>query len=526
MMNSLSNSTTKLCSYSVGDKGLVMASHSAQLTKMAAYIIKNFCLKQANSKCLNQHNFKNLSKCLTFLISHKPSGVYLDYWSHYSSVTKSKDLKNEDQSKKPHVNIGTIGHVDHGKTTLSAAITKVLSETYSAENRFVSYEAIDKAPEEIKRGITINSAHIEYVTPNRHYAHTDCPGHIDYVKNMITGTSQMDGAILVVAATDGAMPQTREHLLLAKQIGLEHIVVFINKADAVDDEMVELVELEIRDLLTEFGWNGQKCAVVHGSALQALKGENPSLGRNKILELLDTVDKFIPTPQRNLSEPFYMPIEKLIGVPGRGTVAIGTIKKGILKKGDAAEIVGYGNITKTVVSDLHVFGKAVKECAAGENLGALLRGVKNETLQRGMILGVPGTLSQNNAFKAHLYLLTKQEGGRERPITNNYIQMMFSDTWNISACVRLPEHITMLMPGEAAQVEILLRLPMVLTPGQRFTIRENNLTTVTGIVTDILPDSDLKIKGFNEEKQNRSVIQGNAQVTRSSRLKRKRTSSD
>ncbi|KAK3732535.1 hypothetical protein RRG08_030735 [Elysia crispata] len=446
----------------------------------------------------------------------------------YFSIKQAVPGVNDDRAafQKPHCNVGTIGHVDHGKTTLTAAITKVLSEKYSEENKFVSYEAIDRAPDEIKRGITINSAHVEYVTKNRHYAHTDCPGHIDYVKNMITGASQMDGAILVVAATDGSMPQTREHLLLAKQIGVDNIVVFINKADAVDNEMIELVELEIREILTEYGFDGENVPVVFGSALQAMKGEKSELGEEKILELMDAIDKSIPTPERNVKEPVLMPLEKLISVPGRGTVAIGTLKRGVLSKGNPVEIVGHGNIVKSVVSDIQVFGKSVKECYAGDNVGVLLRGVKNATLQRGMILGPPGTLSQCNAFRAQLYLLTKQEGGRPRPITTNYIQMMYSNTWNISACVRLPEGTTMLMPGEAIQTEVLLRLPMVLGTGQRFTIRENNLTTITGLVTEILPPSDLKVKGFNEEKQTVNVIQGNAQVTRSARLKRKSQKSE
>ena len=266
--------------------------------------------------------------------------------------------------------------MDHGKTTLTAAITKVLSETFTEENKFVAFDSIDRAPEEKKRGITINSAHIEYSTPNRHYAHTDCPGHIDYVKNMITGASQMDGAILVVAATDGTMPQTREHLLLAKQIGVENIVVFVNKADAVDDEMLELVELEIREVLSEYGFDGDSCPIVNGSALQALNGENPDLGRNKILELMQVLDDYFPTPERKLDEPFALPIEKVVPIPGRGIVAVGTLKGGVMKKGDTAEIVGFGNNVKTVISDIQAFGKSIKECFAGENVGALLRGVK------------------------------------------------------------------------------------------------------------------------------------------------------
>lgn len=486
---------------------------------MATYIVRKFMPAGSVSFCVIRNLLSANGKPTIFL---PRDSCALGLRSFLSTTKKSSSQATGEKPKKPHCNVGTIGHVDHGKTTLTAAITKVMSEVYSSENKFVSYEAIDKAPDEIRRGITINAAHVEYVTPNRHYAHTDCPGHIDYVKNMITGTSQMDGAILVVAATDGTMPQTREHLLLAKQIGVEHIVVFINKADAVDSEMVELVEMEIREVLSEYGFNGDQCAVVHGSALQALTGGDPKLGRDKILELMDAIDKYIPTPKRNLNEPFLMPIEKIITVPGRGTVAIGTIKRGIIKKGEAAEIIGFGNLVKTSVSELHVFGQSMKECVAGENVGALLRGVKNELLQRGMVLGAPKTLSQSDAVKAQMYLLTKQEGGRTRPITDNYIQMMYSHTWNISGCVRLPADVSLLMPGEAIHSEVLLRLPMVLAPGQRFTIRENNITTLTGLVTELLPPNELKIKGFNVEKQVSHHIESNAQVVRSSRLRRKK----
>ncbi|CAG5123555.1 unnamed protein product [Candidula unifasciata] len=486
---------------------------------MATYVVTRVVPTGSVSFCVIR-NLLSVSKKPGALLSCYNSVLCLRRF-----ISPNKGVLNPavaEKAKKPHCNVGTIGHVDHGKTTLTAAITKVLSEVYSSENKFVSYEAIDKAPDEIRRGITINAAHVEYVTPKRHYAHTDCPGHIDYVKNMITGTSQMDGAILVVAATDGTMPQTREHLLLAKQIGIEHLVVFINKADAVDSEMLELVEMEVREVLSEYGFNGNKCAVVYGSALQALTGENPTLGKDKILELMDAVDTHIPTPMRNLNEPFLMPVEKVVSVPGRGTVAVGTIKRGVIKKGDAAEIVGFGNVVKTAVSDLHVFGQSMKECVAGENVGVLIRGVKNESLQRGMVLGAPKTLTQCNSVRAQMYLLTKQEGGRTRPITNNYIQMMYSYTWNISACLRLPPDISLLMPGEAVHGEVLLRLPMVAAPGQRFTIRENNLTTLTGLITEILPPNELKVKGFNVEKRVTHFIESNAQVVRSARLRRKK----
>lgn len=332
-----------------------------------------------------------------------------------SAATKEK--------QKPHCNVGTIGHVDHGKTTLTAAITKVLSDVGKEGNQFVKYEDIDRAPEEKARGITINSTHVQYETENRHYAHTDCPGHIDYVKNMITGTSQMDGAILVIAATDGTMPQTREHLLLAKQIGVEQIVVYINKADIVDEEMLELVEIEARELLEEYGFDNQNIAIVAGSALMALKGEKPDIGKDSILKLMEAVDSTIPTPKRDLSGPFYMPVESNVSVSGRGTVAIGTVARGVLKKGQELELLGHGNSIKTAASDIHVFHKSVPQCTAGDNVGVLLRGVKLELVQRGMFLSEPGSLKQFDTFEAQIYVLTKAEGGRSKPVMDQYIQV-------------------------------------------------------------------------------------------------------
>ncbi|KAK7492538.1 hypothetical protein BaRGS_00016204 [Batillaria attramentaria] len=425
-----------------------------------------------------------------------------------------------DKARKPHCNVGTIGHVDHGKTTLTAAITKVLAEAGYGRTKFVKYDDIDKAPEEKARGITINSTHIEYETENRHYAHTDCPGHIDYVKNMITGTSQMDGAILVIAATDGTMPQTREHLLLAKQIGVEHVVVYINKSDLVDDETLELVELEARELLEEYGFDGNNTAVVPGSALMAMKGERDEIGRDSILRLMDAVDNTIPTPNRDLSGPFLMPVETVVSVPGRGTVVVGTVQRGSLKKGQEVELLGFGNAIKTAASDIHVFHKSVPECTAGDNVGTLLRGVKSDLVQRGMFLGKLGSLQQYDTFEAQIYVLTKAEGGRTKPVLDQYIQVMYSNTWNISACIKLPEGINMVMPGDTASVQVVLRKPMVVKEGHRFTIRERNLTTVTGLITKMLPSSDLKLPGFNFERQRSHRIEGNAWLTMKNRARK------
>lgn len=347
-------------------------------------------------------------------------GYHQNLGCRLSTIASATTIGNE---QKPHCNVGTIGHVDHGKTTLTAAITKVLSDVSKEGNKFVKYEDIDRAPEEKARGITINSTHIQYETKNRHYAHTDCPGHIDYVKNMITGTSQMDGAILVIAATDGTMPQTREHLLLAKQIGVEQIVVYINKADIVDNEMLELVEIEARELLEEYGFDSQNTAIVAGSALMALNGDKPDIGKESILKLMEAVDSTIPTPKRDLSGPFYMPVESNVSVPGRGTVAVGTVAQGVLEKGQEVELLGHGNSVKTAASDIHIFRKSVPQCAAGDNIGVLLRGVKSELVQRGMFLSEPGYMKQFDTFEAQVYVLTKAEGGRSKPVLDQYIQV-------------------------------------------------------------------------------------------------------
>ncbi|XP_041360784.1 elongation factor Tu, mitochondrial-like [Gigantopelta aegis] len=421
---------------------------------------------------------------------------------------------------KPHCNVGTIGHIDHGKTTLTAAITKVLSERGDNSTKFINYDAIDRAPEEKSRGITINSTHVEYESDQRHYAHTDCPGHLDYVKNMITGTSQMDGAVLVVAATDGTMPQTREHLLLAKQIGVQNIVVYINKSDLVDNELLELVELEVRDLLTEYGYDGSNTAVVSGSALNALQGENDSSGKQSILNLVEAIDKHITIPERDTTGPFCLPIEGTVAVPGRGMVAIGTVRQGSIKKGEDAELLGFGTQIKTAASDIQVFRKSVPMCKAGDNVGVLLRGIKSEFVQRGMFLCEFGKFKQSDTFEAQIYVLTKAEGGRVKPLTDKYIQMMYSNTWNMSALVKLPDDKAMVMPGDTTTCTILLRKPMVLDTGHRFTIRENKITALTGIITKTLPHLDLKMSGFNYDKQRTYRIEGNAWLTMRNRAKK------
>ncbi|XP_031718041.1 elongation factor Tu, mitochondrial [Anarrhichthys ocellatus] len=406
-----------------------------------------------------------------------------------SRRTFAAEAKKTYSREKPHVNIGTIGHVDHGKTTLTAAITKVLSDAGGAN--FKKYEDIDNAPEEKARGITINASHVEYTTANRHYAHTDCPGHADYVKNMITGTSQMDGCILVVAATDGQMPQTREHLLLARQIGVDHVVVFINKADAVEDkEMVELVEIEIRELLTEFGYDGENTPVVVGSALCALENREPELGVNAVMNLLDIVDSYVPLPKRELEKPFLLPIEGVYSIPGRGTVVTGTMERGIIKKGDDCEFVGHNRSFKSVVTGIEMFHKSLDRAEAGDNLGALVRGLKREDIRRGMVMCKPGSIMPYQTIKAQVYVLSKEEGGRHKPFVTNFMPVMFSLTWDMACRVTLPDDKEMVMPGEDTSLTLTLRQPMVLEKGQRFTLRDGNKTIGTGLVTDILAAKD------------------------------------
>ncbi|KAJ0000854.1 hypothetical protein NQD34_005874 [Periophthalmus magnuspinnatus] len=433
-----------------------------------------------------------LRACFSALQLTSPSLLHSTYrlcavpLSRRSFAAEAKKVYTRD---KPHVNIGTIGHVDHGKTTLTAAITKVLSDAGGAN--YKKYEDIDNAPEEKARGITINASHVEYTTANRHYAHTDCPGHADYVKNMITGTAQMDGCILVVAATDGQMPQTREHLLLARQIGVEHVVVFINKADAVEDkEMLELVEIEIRELLTEFGYDGDNTPVVIGSALCALENKQPELGVNSIMKLLDIVDSYVPLPKRKLDEPFLLPIEGVYSIPGRGTVVSGTMEKGVIKKGDDCEFIGHNRVFKSVVTGIEMFHKSLERAEAGDNLGALVRGLKREDVRRGMVMCKPGSILPHRKVKAQVYVLSKEEGGRHKPFVTNFMPVMFSLTWDMACRVTLPSEKEMVMPGEDTQLTLTLRQPMVLEKGQRFTLRDGNRTIGTGLVTDILQVTD------------------------------------
>ncbi|RWR99369.1 Elongation factor Tu-like protein, partial [Dinothrombium tinctorium] len=374
---------------------------------------------------------------------------------------------------KPHCNVGTIGHVDHGKTTLTAAITKILAEKKLA--KYKTYDDIDNAPEERKRGITINSAHVEYQTSKRHYGHTDCPGHLDYIKNMITGAHQMDGAILVVAATDGPMPQTREHLILAKQIGIESIVVYLNKADAADNEMIELAEIELRELMSEIGFKGDEVPIIVGSALCALENKNPEIGRDSVLKLLDTVDEKIPTPIRDLEKPFLLPVEHVYSIPGRGTVVTGRLERGILKKGNECEIAGHGKLVKTTITGIEMFHKTLEEAQAGDSIGALLRGVKRDDIRRGMVLAKPGSVSAHDHIEAQVYCLKKEEGGRSRPFITTQFCPMFSRTFDIVAQMLFKDK-ELMMPGEDIHMTMKLNQPMVLEQGQRFTLRDGKMT--------------------------------------------------
>lgn len=390
---------------------------------------------------------------------------------------------------KPHLNVGTIGHVDHGKTTLTAAITKVLSGEKRAQ--FKAYDEIDKSPEEKARGITINATTVEYSTENRHYGHVDCPGHADFIKNMITGTAQMDGAILVVAATDGTMPQTREHILLAKQIGITDIVVFINKADVADKEMVELVEMEVRELLQEFGYDPEGTPVITGSALCALEGKNPELGKDAIKKLLAAIDTHIRQPVRELDKPFYLPIEQVFSISGRGTVVSGKLERGVIKKGDEAVIMGHGKQLKTTITGIEMFHQLLDRAEAGDQMGALLRGLKREDLRRGQVLAKANTISMHNHFVAQVYLLTKEEGGRARPFTTNYQAQMYCKTWDAPVMMQLPTGKDLVMPGEDSSITFTIRKQMVLENGLRFTMRDGGCTLGYGVVTDLLGDVDV-----------------------------------
>ena len=393
--------------------------------------------------------------------------------------------KQKFERKKPHLNIGTIGHVDHGKTTLTAAITKVLEKQGKA--KFLAYDQIDKAPEERERGVTINIAHVEYETDKRHYAHVDCPGHADYVKNMITGAAQMDGAILVVSAADGPIPQTREHILLARQVGVPAIVVFLNKADMVDDkELLELVELEVRELLSKYKFPGDDTPIVIGSALKALEGDTSEMGEGSILKLMEAVDSFVQEPVRDIDKPFLMPVEDVFTISGRGTVVTGRVERGVVKVGEEIEIVGFKATQKTVATGVEMFRKLLDEGQAGDNIGVLLRGTKREEVERGQVLAKPGSITPHTRFNAEAYVLTKEEGGRHTPFFNGYRPQFYFRTTDVTGVVKLPEGTEMVMPGDNINVEIELITPVAMDEGLKFAIREGGRTVGAGVVTKIV----------------------------------------
>ena len=392
--------------------------------------------------------------------------------------------KEKFERSKPHCNIGTIGHVDHGKTTLTAAITKVLAEKGDAE--FVDYANIDKAPEERARGITINTSHVEYETENRHYAHVDCPGHADYVKNMITGAAQMDGAILVVSAADGPMPQTREHILLARQVGVPAIVVYMNKVDQVDDpELLELVEMEIRDLLSSYDFPGDEIPIIKGSALAVLENGDPKIGHDSIIELMKAVDSYIPQPERPKDKPFLMPIEDVFSISGRGTVVTGRVERGVLHVGDEIEIVGIKPTQKTTCTGIEMFRKLLDEGEAGDNIGVLLRGTKREEVERGQVLAAPGSITPHTKFTCECYILTKEEGGRHTPFFNNYRPQFYFRTTDVTGVITLPEGTEMCMPGDNVEMSVELITPIAIEKGLRFAIREGGRTVGSGAVTEV-----------------------------------------
>ncbi|NOG71887.1 elongation factor Tu [Roseicella sp. DB1501] len=384
---------------------------------------------------------------------------------------------------KPHCNIGTIGHVDHGKTSLTAAITKVLAKTGGAT--FTAYDQIDKAPEEKARGITISTAHVEYETQNRHYAHVDCPGHADYVKNMITGAAQMDGAILVVSAADGPMPQTREHILLARQVGVPALVVFLNKMDMADPDLVELVEMEVRELLSSYQFPGDDIPIIKGSALAALEDKTPEIGEQAVLELMRAVDSYIPQPERPKDLPFLMPIEDVFSISGRGTVVTGRVERGIVKVGEEVEIVGLKDTVKTTVTGVEMFRKLLDSGEAGDNIGALLRGTKREDVERGQVLAKPGSITPHTQFKAEAYILTKEEGGRHTPFFTNYRPQFYFRTTDVTGIVKLPEGVEMVMPGDNVTMDVELIAPIAMDQGLRFAIREGGRTVGAGVVAGI-----------------------------------------
>ncbi len=386
---------------------------------------------------------------------------------------------------KPHCNIGTIGHVDHGKTSLTAAITKVMAETGGAT--FMAYDSIDKAPEEKARGITISTAHVEYETENRHYAHVDCPGHADYVKNMITGAAQMDGAILVVSAADGPMPQTREHILLARQVGVPALVVFLNKCDMVDDEeLLELVELEVRELLSSYDFPGDDIPIIKGSALAALEDSDQKLGQQAVMELMAAVDEYVPTPERPKDQPFLMPIEDVFSISGRGTVVTGRVERGVVKVGEEVEIVGLRDTRKTTVTGVEMFRKLLDQGEAGDNIGALLRGIGREDVERGQVLAKPGTITPHTKFACEAYILTKDEGGRHTPFFTNYRPQFYFRTTDVTGVCTLPEGTEMVMPGDNVSMEVVLIAPIAMDEGLRFAIREGGRTVGAGVVSKII----------------------------------------
>jgi elongation factor Tu len=393
--------------------------------------------------------------------------------------------KEKFERTKPHVNVGTIGHVDHGKTTLTAALTKVMAEKHGGE--FKAYDQIDKAPEERARGITIATAHVEYQSPKRHYAHVDCPGHADYVKNMITGAAQMDGAILVVSAADGPMPQTREHILLARQVGVPYIVVYLNKADMVDDaELLELVEMEVRELLSKYEFPGDDTPIIKGSALKALEGDQSEIGVPSVIKLVDEMDKYIPVPERAIDGAFLMPVEDVFSISGRGTVVTGRIERGIIKVNDEVEIVGLKATTKTTCTGVEMFRKLLDQGQAGDNVGVLLRGTKREEVERGQVLAKPGSITPHTKFEAEIYVLTKEEGGRHTPFFKGYRPQFYFRTTDVTGAVELPEGVEMVMPGDNIKMVVELISPIAMEDGLRFAIREGGKTVGAGVVAKIL----------------------------------------
>ena len=393
--------------------------------------------------------------------------------------------KEKFERTKPHVNIGTIGHVDHGKTTLTAAITKTLSETGGATS--VAYDEIDKAPEEKERGITINTAHVEYETEGRHYAHVDCPGHADYVKNMITGAAQMDGGILVVSAADGPMPQTREHILLARQVGVPALVVFLNKVDQVDDpELLELVEMEVRELLSKYEFPGDDIPIIKGSALKALEGDSSDIGAPAIMKLMEEVDKYVPQPERPVDQPFLMPIEDVFSISGRGTVVTGRVESGVINVNDEIEIIGIKDTTKTVCTGVEMFRKLLDRGEAGDNIGALLRGINREDVERGQVLAAPGSIKPHTKFKAETYVLTKEEGGRHTPFFGNYRPQFYFRTTDVTGTIELPSGTEMVMPGDNIGLTVNLISPIAMAKGLKFAIREGGKTVGAGVVSEII----------------------------------------